>query len=190
MNYELFYNNFLNLAKDDEISKNELLKLLKEYSSQISVFDLMNIITLSDNTFEGVSEKWKTLGNKMQVETFIFRMKSINEDSNLYEGFIDSDKFREHIYFLKDTQEQFDDSLIKNYEVFSKKDYVVVVLSILYANYILEEPVHPEGTEFPGSQKVIEKEGMYYCPAKEGNLENPHAFCRLCIAEQLGDDFL
>ena len=92
MNYEIFYNNFLNLADDDTISKNELLKLLKEYSSQISVFDLMNLITQSDNTFEGVSEKWKVLGNKMQVATFIFRMKNINEDSNLYEGFIDSDR--------------------------------------------------------------------------------------------------
>ncbi len=187
MNYEEFYKSFLNLTEEDSFSKNNLLGLLKEYSSEISVFDLMNLITQSDNTFEGVSEKWKVLGNKMQVETFIFRMKSLGNDSNHYQGFIDSEEFKEYIYFLKDTQEQFDDSLIKNYEIFSNKDYVIIVLSILYANYILEEPVHPEGTEFPGSQKVIEKEGMYYCPAKEGNLENPHAFCRLCIAEQLLD---
>lgn len=185
MNYENFYNSFLDLAKDDSISKDDLLNLLKEYSSKISVFDLMNLITQSDNTFEGVSEKWKVLGNKMQVETFIFRMKSLNEDLNNYEGFIDSKEFKEHIYFLKDTQEQFDDSLIKDYEIFSSRDYIIIVLSILYANYILKEPVHPEGTEFPGSQKVILKDGEYYCPAKEGNLENPHAFCRLCIAEQL-----
>ena len=187
MNYEIFYSNLLNLGVEDSISKNNLLKFLKEYSSKISVFDLMDLITRSDNTFEGVDEKWKVLGNKMQVETFIFRMNAINNDSNSYDGLIDSEDFKEYISFLRDTQEQFDESLIKDYEIFSKKDYVIIVLSILYANYILEEPVHPEGTEFPGSQKVIEKEGVFYCPAKEGNLENPHAFCRLCIAEQLSD---
>ncbi len=188
MDYETFYEDLLALADEMKISQNELLNLLKVYSSRISVFDLMNLITQSDNTFEGVDEKWKVLGNKMQVETFIFRMKNINEDSNVYDGFIGSDKFKKDIFFLRDTQDQFDDSLIKDYEIFSSKDYVIIVLSILYANYILEEPVHPEGTVFPGSQKVIEEKGTYYCPAKEGNLENPHAFCRLCIAEQLEDD--
>lgn len=34
--------------------------------------------------------------------------------------------------------------------------------------------------------KVLKKEESYYCPAKEGKLENPNAFCRLCMAEQLG----
>ena len=53
---------------------------------------------------------------------------------------------------------------------------IIVFLSILYADYILEEPVHPEGAEFPESQKVLKKEESYYCPAKEGNLENPMHF--------------
>lgn len=66
----------------------------------------------------------------------------------------------------------------------SAESCIIVFLSILYANYILEEPVHPEGAEFPESQKVLKKES-YCCPAKEGNLENPNTFCRLCIAEQL-----
>ena len=30
--------------------------------------------------------------------------------------------------------------------------------------------------EFPESQKVLKKEESYYCPAKEGNLENPMHF--------------
>lgn len=66
----------------------------------------------------------------------------------------------------------------------SAESCIIIFLSILYANYILEEPVHPEEGEFPESQKVLKKES-YFCPAKEGNLENPNAFCRLCMAEQL-----
>lgn len=49
----------------------------------------------------------------------------------------------------------------------SAESCIIVFLSILYANYILEEPVHPEGGEFPESQKVLKKEESYYCPAKE-----------------------
>lgn len=56
MNYETFYKDLLNLTKE-QITKNELLKLLKKYSSKISVFDLMNLITASDNTSEWVSKK-------------------------------------------------------------------------------------------------------------------------------------
>ena len=85
MNYETFYKDLLNLTKE-QITKNELLKLLKKYSSKISVFDLMNLITASDNTFEWVSKKWTKLGNKMQVETLIFRMKALDTDFSTYVG--------------------------------------------------------------------------------------------------------
>lgn len=59
MNYETFYKDLLNLTKE-QITKNELLKLLKKYSSRISVFDFMNLITASDNTSEWVSKVDKT----------------------------------------------------------------------------------------------------------------------------------
>lgn len=84
MNYETFCKDLLNLTKE-QITKNELLKLLKKYSSRISVFDLMNLITASDNTSDGF-RKWTKLGNKMQVETFIFRMKALDTDFSTYVG--------------------------------------------------------------------------------------------------------
>ena len=66
----------------------------------------------------------------------------------------------------------------------SSAEYCIIVfISILYANYILEEPVHPEGAEFPESQKALKKES-YYCPTKE-EIWKIHAFCRLYMAEQL-----
>ena len=33
--------------------------------------------------------------------------------------------------------------------------------------------------------KVEEKDGAYYCPVKEANLDSPNAVCNMCIAEQL-----
>lgn len=63
---------------------------------------------------------------------------------------------------------------------------IIVFLSILYANYMSWRTCTPRRAKFPESQKVLKKEESYYCPAKEGNLKNPNAFCRLCMAEQLG----
>ncbi|MFR5821872.1 MAG: hypothetical protein ACLUGX_06760 [Methanobrevibacter smithii] len=60
MNYETFCKDLLNLTKE-QITKNELLKLLKKYSSRISVFDLMNLITASDNTSEWGFESGQNL---------------------------------------------------------------------------------------------------------------------------------
>lgn len=48
---------------------------------------------------------------------------------------------------------------------------IIVFISILYANYILEEPVHPEGAEFPESQKALKK--IILLSYKRRNLENP-----------------
>lgn len=55
----------------------------------------------------------------------------------------------------------------------SSAEYCIIVfISILYANYILEEPVHPEGSEFPESQKALKKR-IILLSYKRRNLENP-----------------
>ena len=77
---DLIYDDLVNLSSDGVLSK--LLILIKEYVGSISVFDLMNFMAYSDSTFEGVDEKWKFLGSKMQVETFIQRIKKLKTDKN------------------------------------------------------------------------------------------------------------
>lgn len=170
------YDDLFKLAQGDEISGNNLLSVLKDYAGKISVFELMEMITYSDSTFEEVNDKWKRLGNEMQVKTFIERIKSINVDENDYDGEIDGSEFRKYLNELKNTLGQYDESLSKNYEI--------CILSVLYANFILKEPIHPEGSVFPGSGKVFKKDDEYFCPARDGNENNPNAFCRLCIAYQ------
>ena len=34
-------------------------------------------------------------------------------------------------------------------------------------------------------ERVEEKDGVFYCPVKDANLESPNAVCKMCIAEQL-----
>ena len=73
-----------------------------------------------------------------------------------------------------------------NESVTSKTKFPLIygIISI-YTTFILEEPIHPVGTPFPGSLYVEEKDGKFYCPVKDANLESPNAVCKMCIAEQL-----
>lgn len=176
---EKIYGDLFALAEADSIPKNSLLEILKDYSSTISVFELMNMMAYSDSTFEGVSDKWKKLGSEMQVKTFIDRIKMLNVDETDYDGEINSIEFKKYVTDLKYTQDQYDETL--------STEYTICILSVLYANFILEEPIHPEGYVFPGSGEVIKRNDKYYCPARDGNENNPKAFCRLCVAYQLED---
>lgn len=78
----------------------------------------------------------------MQVETFIFRMKALDTDFITYVGNNDNNDLKEYIFNLNETLDPHKSSA---------ESYIIVFLSILYVNYILEEPIHPKGTEFPGS---------------------------------------
>lgn len=69
--------------------------------------------------------------------------------------------------------EGFDPTFFKIYKIIS-----------LYTTFILEEAVHPSGTPFPGGFKVKNENGIYLCPVKENQKNNPGAVCGFCIAEQ------
>ena len=58
----------------------------------------------------------------------------------------------------------------------------------LYTTFVLDEPIHPVGTMFPGHLEVEYHDGVYYCPVKKNNEDNPRAVCQFCIAEQLEYD--
>jgi Uncharacterized protein conserved in archaea len=50
--------------------------------------------------------------------------------------------------------------------------------------YILEEPVHPVGTPFPGGLSVEKYDGVFYCPVRAVWNEVDDALCRFCPAVQ------
>lgn len=67
------------------------------------------------------------------------------------------------------------------------KDPTFLYLKYLLAGFtifVMEEPVHPVGTPFPGGQIIDEWEGTYLCPVRDMADGIPFALCPYCPAKQ------
>lgn len=163
---------------ESEISKDALLMILKEQSRTVSVFDLMQVTAEMMEDTKYVQESYRKEANGVYAKYFLGRLKEIIDNQTIYNETFDKDEFIETI------------ALLKSYNIEERKSTktkfpLIYTIVSLYTTYILEEPIHPVGTPFPGSLKVEEKDGVYYCPVKDANLESPNAVCGFCIAEQL-----
>lgn len=173
------YDDFSNvISNEGSISTDSVLNILKEYSGNISVFDLMAVNAEMIEESKYVQENYKHKSHEVYVKYFLGRIKDVHSDNNVYEHDIDKEEFIDAVATLK--------SYHINESVTSKTKFPLIygIISI-YTTFILEEPIHPVGTPFPGSLQVEEKDGVYYCPVKDANLESPNAVCKMCIAEQL-----
>ena len=173
------YNDFSNVAiAEEKVSPQAILKVLKDYSSTISVFDLMeaNAVMIEENKYVQGRLKDETIA--VYSKYFLGRIREIRNDNNYYDNDVDKEEFIDAVATLKSYHEA---------ESISTKTKFPLIYGIvsLYTTFVLEEPIHPVGTLFPGSLKVEEKDGAFYCPVKEANLESPNAVCKMCIAEQL-----
>ena len=125
-----------------------------------------------------VQSEYREKTKEVYIKYFLGRITDIRSDETQYNATIDKEDFIDSVATLK--------SYHKEESITSKTKFPLVYgIVSLYTTYILEEPIHPVGTPFPGSLKVIEKDGVFYCPVKEANLEAPNAVCKMCIAEQL-----
>ena len=163
---------------EEEVSCQAVLEVLKQYCATISVFDLMAVNAEMIEESKYVQENYKDKSHGVYAKYFLGRIKEIRDDNTSYERNIDKEDFIDSVATLKSYHEN--ESLISK----TKFPLIYGIVS-LYTTYILEEPIHPVGTPFPGSLKVEEKDGMFYCPVKDANLESPNAVCKMCIAEQL-----
>ena len=163
---------------EEEVSCQAVLEVLKQYCATISVFDLMAVNAEMIEESKYVQENYKDKSHGVYAKYFLGRIKEIRDDNTSYERNIDKEDFIDSVATLKSYHEN--ESLISK----TKFPLIYGIVS-LYTTYILEEPIHPVGTPFPGSLKVEEKDGVFYCPVKDANLESPNAVCKMCIAEQL-----
>ena len=173
------YDDFSNVVSNEEsISTESVLDILKEYSGSISVFDLMAVNAEMIEESKYVQENYKHKSHEVYAKYFLGRIKDVHADNNNYEHDIDKEEFIDAVATLR--------SYHINESVTSKTKFPLIygIISI-YTTFILEEPIHPVGTPFPGSLYVEEKDGKFYCPVKDANLESPNAVCKMCIAEQL-----
>lgn len=168
------------LSPQKEITTCELMEILKEYARIISVYDLMlaSAHMRKDGEFVHASYREKYL--EIYIKYFIMRMKEVLENDNYNKKIIDKETFDECFPLLERT---FESEKISD----DGKFPLIYVITSLYTTFILEEPIHPVGSEFPGSLKVEEKNGVFYCPVKENQNDNPNAICHLCLAEQTPD---
>jgi uncharacterized protein (UPF0305 family) len=116
---------------------------------------------------------------KSYTEAFITRLKVLKDDKEEYKGHVDCEKLQEAVKLLIQQETQ-----INAGEGFDLNFFEIYKIISLYTTFILEEAIHPPGTLFPGGFKVKYENGIYLCPVKENQKNNPGAVCGFCIAEQ------
>lgn len=170
------------LSKQDDISKSEIMVILKKYARIISVNDLMLATARMRKDGEFVQANYREKYLKIYIKYFIMRMKEVKENEDYIDSTIDKTSFDESFPMLQRTFQK-----EKLSDADDDKFPLIYVITSLYTTFILEEPIHPVGSEFPGSLFVEERNGQYYCPVKGNQDDNPNAICHLCLAEQTPD---
>ena len=169
------------LSSNDKITKDELMEVLKKYARIISTYDLMIATAHMRKDGEFVQARYREKYLEIYVKYFIMRMKEVIVNENYDDSAIDKKSFDESFPMLERTFEK------ERMNSEDTKFPLIYVITALYTTFILEEPIHPVGSEFPGSLFVEEKNGEFFCPVKENQKDNVNAICHLCLAEQTPD---
>ena len=168
------------LSDENTITKKELMELLKKYARIISVHDLMMATAHMRKDGEFVHANYREKYLEVYIKYFILRMKEVIEKNDYdHDSNIDKQSFDTSFPMLERTFEKERISTSKD-----DKFPLIYVITALYTTFILEEPIHPVGSEFPGSLKVEVKNGEFLCPVKDKQKDNTDAICHLCLAEQ------
>ena len=167
------------ILSKDIITKNDLMAILKKYARIISPYDLMIATAKMQEDGKYVQSQYREKYLEIYIRYFIMRMKEVADNNDDMADEIDVDALDDSYPLLQMT---FENETISN----DKEDKfpLIYVITSLYTTFILEEPIHPVGSEFPGSLKVTKENNTYYCPVKDNQKENPNAICHLCLAEQ------
>lgn len=164
------------ISNKENISGNAVFDILKKYSSEISVFDMMTFSSQVIEENKYVQENYRKDSQKSYIESFLYRVNDIAKDTNDYAKNIDRKALENAIKTLK---------LNHTDKTSEMKNLLIFYIASFYATFLLEEPIHPVGTPFPGSLKVEEKDGKFLCPVRDANIDTPNAVCNICLAEQL-----
>lgn len=168
------------LSSQDTINRSELMVILKKYARIISPYDLMLATAHMRKDGEFVHVKYREKYLEIYIKYFIMRMKEVIVNDDYEDKAIDKESFDESFPMLERT---FEKERIGE----DGKFPLIYVITALYTTFILEEPIHPVGSEFPGSLFVEERDGEFLCPVKDNQKDNVDAICHLCLAEQTPD---
>lgn len=180
MEAEEILNELRELSSNNDIYKEEIMVILKKYARIISVQDLMLATARIREDGQYIQSQYREKYLEIYVRYFIIRMNEVKEKEDYDNNAIDKKSFEESFPTLERTFNQ---------EKTSDEDKfpLIYVITALYTTFILEEPIHPVGSEFPGHLSVEEKDGTFYCPVKDNQKDNENAICHLCLAVQTPD---
>ncbi len=169
------------LSKNDTVKSSELMEILQKYASTISVYDLMIASAYMRKDGEYIHANYREKYLEIYIKYFLMRMKEVLGNNDYVDTAIDKQSFDESFPMLERVFEK---------ERITEEDGkfpLIYVITALYTTFVLEEPIHPVGSEFPGNLKVEKRNGEYLCPVKDNQKDNDDAVCHLCIAEQTPD---
>jgi uncharacterized protein (UPF0305 family) len=169
--------NLDDLDDNSRITKNHLRDMLKAEAKNIHMDDIMlaSSFLREDAKYMPASYRQDYIERFSMI--FFKKIKDIKEDINNYTGDVDTKEIKE---FLKVIKIQHDDAKGKNERCFVR---IARIIST-YTTFVLENPIHPVGTRFPGGFILYIQNGIYYCPVKKNQENNPSALCKFCVSVQ------
>ena len=167
----------VNFSKD--VPRQTLLNALKDEAGTVHITDIMAAYTYLKKESIYVNANYREEYDHAYIQSFLMRIKEIRDDKKYYEGSVSACELQKAIKILKGQQKQAELDHKQHMHFFK-----IYQLTTLYTTFILDEPVHPVGMPFPGGFKIKQENGIYYCPVKENQKDNPGAVCGICIAEQ------
>ena len=93
------------LTPQDEITKNELIRILKKYASIISVYDLMMAAVHIRKDGEFIQTQYREKYIEIYIKYFIMRMKEVLESEKNSDSPINKQNFIDSFYLLEITFE-------------------------------------------------------------------------------------
>ncbi|MDR2873371.1 MAG: DUF2115 domain-containing protein [Methanobrevibacter sp.] len=172
------FEKFNKLKEFEKISKKDLLNIIQPLSKTVSVYDLSIATSVLRESGKYIQMNYREKYLEIYIKYFILRLKDINQDKNVYGCYLNKDELFDSINILKIQM------LEEINEHTNDKFPLIYTLIGLYTTYILQEPIHPVGTPFPGNMEVTFENNAFRCPVKKNNENNPKAVCKFCIAEQ------
>ena len=167
----------MELNFDHEISKNDLLNVLKNEARSIHIQDIMKASNFIRDDAKFMPRKERDDYISRFTKAFFTRIKDIKDDLTEYPGEVDPAKLSD---FLKIQYQLAKNSHNDDEKCFHRIARVVAT----YTAFVREESIHPVGTMFPGGFTLRLVNGVYLCPVKDKQKDTPSALCRFCVSVQ------
>ena len=171
------FQEFSKLKNSNTLSKDELLSILKTEASGIDIQKIMKATAYLREDARFMQSPYREDYIKRFSKAFFSRIKDLKDDKDEYKGKVDIHKLKK---FLDVLEEQEKTAESEGELCFLKIARVIA----LYTTFIREESIHPVGTSFPGGFKLKLVNGIFMCPVKEKQMNNPSALCRFCVSVQ------